>query len=713
MQVTTSSTHKAKNTAAKDLNEAANKAGQSAKVAEADVQETIKAAMEYARKTTNDAPIHSGKAALDSAISSAHKTESYVAQNLKDAAHKASGDAKAALDSALAAAHEAENHHADSDSVHLDAYGVPLLAYSFNTPTHLHHPAEHTHDIKKAFVYGHNSPRVGNKETRFVSALPLSPSSSDPKPELKAAHSAHHAHQYGASGDDTHKNIKAGHDNHTSGEYNFFLNENENDLLDDANADDGGEEDSDDDDNHHQPGHGGRGILSAAPSILQSAKSAASAVATRVADASQQQIDNARHRLSSMVDHMADNLAGYDELDDDEDYDEGDDHDSTLLSEWSTTSALSTSSTHHPQHQSHAHKHSHHHVTVEDATDNLSDVADNVSEIIHSAQNSDSKAAKDVKALEKDVAKSVSQHKSAAGKTHDDQASHSKDNKSHGDSEINAHNDSEGVHAYRPVLSSSHMDKDGFIIVEAPENAHEHEVGHHEATGHHRTPSSSSSSSSSSIKKRPTSHTLAHAKSHSTSSQQHSSAATSKKPSTPPAAGLSYSGVVQLHVNKNDHGSQVGITENRSEPASDSLFQNENYEQFVVATTPLGDEIASVISHGGDQILPPGALNAPPAPRHGYSHHHHQQKAHVLAHHPYDVSVAPRRISSAAPTTTLSLEHGHGQLQGVEHTREAHEGRKAGVKHAEGDKQQLTVDAQGNKAPESGARRDSGFDLLM
>ncbi|KAF9375042.1 hypothetical protein CPC16_000936 [Podila verticillata] len=743
-----SSAQKAKNTAAKDLNKAASNAGQSAKVAETDVQETIKAAMEYARNTTNDPSIQSAKVALDSAISSAHKTESHVAQNLKDAAHraesvahKASGDAKAALNSALAAAHEVESHHADAHSEHLDAYGTPLSAFTLGTPAHLDHPIEHTHDIKKAFVFGHNSPRLGNKETRFVSGSPLSSSSSDPKPVLKAAHNAHHAHHDGDSGDGTHSKSKTAHDNHTGGEYSFFLNDddllddanaddggeedsddthnkskasrdnhtdgehsfflndndllddanaddggeedsddthiksktthhnhtggersfflNDNDLLDDANADDGGEEDSDDNDSHDQPGHGGRGILSAAPSILQSAKSAASAVAARVADASHQQLDNARHRLSNMVGHMADNLAGSDQLDDDEDDVEGEDRDSTSLSfESSTTSTPSTSGTH--QHESHAHGHLHHHVTIEDATDSLSDVADNVSEIIHSARTSAPIVAKDVKALAKHAAKSVSQHTSAAGKTHDEHASHSKDHKSHGDSKIYAHNENEDVHAYKPDLSSSHMDKDGFIVVEAPENAHEHGVGHIGATELHRTSSSSSSSSSSSIKQHPTSHAPAPAKSHSTPSQQHSGAATSKKHSSPPT-GLSYSGIVQLHVNNTDHGSQMGISENRSKPASHSPFQNEDYEQLSVSTTQLGNEVASVISHGGDQILPPVVLNAPSAPQHGNKYQHHHQNPHVLVHHPHDASVAPRRISSAAPpTTTLSLEHGHG-----------------------------------------------------
>ncbi|KAG0335221.1 hypothetical protein BG000_007688, partial [Podila horticola] len=373
-----SSSQKVNSTSAKDLHKAANTAGQSAKVAEEDVQAAIKAAMEYALKTTNDAPIRSAKANLDSAIASAHKTENHIAQNLKNAAHKAesvahkaSGDAKAALDSALVAAHEAGNNHTDAHSVHLGA------ASTLNAPAHLHH-ADHTHDIKKVFVYGHNSPRLGNKETRFVSGSPPSSSSSDPKPELKAAHNAHHAHHDGATSDGTQKMLKAPNDNRTGGEYKFLLHENdllddanaddggeedsdeddrhdqpghdglgilsaapshENDLLDDANADDGGEEDSDEDDHHDQPSRDGRGILSAAPSILQSAKTAASAVASRVADASHQRLNHARHRLSSIVDHMADNLAGHDEWDDDDIDDEDEDHDSTLLTKnWSTTS---------------------------------------------------------------------------------------------------------------------------------------------------------------------------------------------------------------------------------------------------------------------------------------------------------------------------------------------------------------------------------------
>ncbi|KAG0022406.1 hypothetical protein BGZ81_008548 [Podila clonocystis] len=563
-----SSAQKAKTTFTKDLNKAANKAGQSDK-AEEEVQATIKAAMEYALKTTNDSPIQSAKATLDSAIASAHKTENHIAQNLKNVAHKAesvahkaSGDAKAALDSALAAAHKAENSHADARSVHLDA---PSSAFSYSAPAHIHH-AEHTHDIKKAFIYGHNSPRVGNKETRFVAGSPPSNPSSDPKPELKAAHNAHHAHHDGAAGDGTHKKLKAARDNHTGGEYRFFLDEN--DLLDDANADDGGEEDSDEDDHHDQPGHGGHGILSAAPSIIRSAKTAASAVAARVADASHQQLDNARHRLSSIVDHMADNLAGHDELDDDED----NGHDSTSRTmKWSTPSGLRTSGTHHHYHQSHIQVHPHHHVTVEDAADSLSDVADNVSEMIHGARTSVSKAAKDVKALAKDAAKSISHHGVGSSKTHTD---HSANSKNHGD-------------------------KDRFNAAGAPEKALANKIEHHGPTGqrHHHT-----SSSSTSAKKHSTTAGPQPTKSHSTSSQP--SGTTKPKKHSVPATGLSYSGVVQLHVNKNDHGPQLGITENRStKPASNSLFQNENYEQFRV-TTPSGNEIASVISHGGDQIMP-------------------------------------------------------------------------------------------------------------
>ncbi|KAG0335158.1 hypothetical protein BG000_007754, partial [Podila horticola] len=242
-------------------------------------------------------------------------------------------------------------------------------------------------------------------------------------------------------------------------------------------------------------------------------------------------------------------------------------------------------------------------------------------------------------------------------------------------------------------------------------NAREHEA-EHGPSGHHHT-----SSSLSSIKKNSISHTSTPAKSHSVSSQQQSDTTKPRKHSTP-ATGLSYSGVVQLHISKYDHGSQLGITENRpittfTKSANNSLFQNE------LATTPSGDEIASVISHGGDQIMPPVTLNSPPPPTtahkgHQHHHHHHHQHAHVVAHHPHDTSVSPRRISFAAPTTTVSLEHGRGHLQGVEHTREAHGGRKAGEQRGDGaKKQQLTVDAQGNKVPVSGDRRDSGFDLLM
>lgn len=651
-----SSAHKAESTSAKDLNKAANKAGQSAKVAEEDVQSAIKAAMEYALKTTNDAPIQS---------------------------------AKATPDSALAAAHKAENNHSDAHPVHLDAHGDQSSALTSSGPAHLHH-AEHTYEIKKAFVYGHNSPRVGNKETRFVGGSPPSGSSSDPKPELKAAHSAHHAHHDGATGDGTQEKLKTASDNHT-GEYSFFLNENDRlDLLDDANADDGGEEDSDEDDHHDQPGHGGRGIPSAAPSIFQSAKTVASAVASRVATASHQQLDNARHRLSSLVDHMADNLAGHDELDDDDIDDEDEDNDSTSPTKtWSTTSGPSTSSTHH---QSHTQVHPHHHVTVEDVTDSLSDVADN------------------------DAAQSISHLGTGSSKTHTDTSLHSKDHKSHIDNKYKAQKDSGGAHAYKPVLTSTHVDMDGFILVEASKTAHEHEAEHHGLSGHHhhQTPSSTST------KKHTTSTAPPPTKSNSASSQPSSTTKPTKH--SVPTTGLSYSGVVQLHVNKNDHGAKLGITENRptttttttsTKSPRNSLFQSENYEQFV-AMTPSGDEIASVISHGGDQIMPV-TLNAPPTTAHKeHHHHHHHQHAHVLAHHPHDASVAPRRISTAEPTTTLTLEHGRGHMQGVEHTREAHGGKKAGVEHGDGaKKQQLTVDAQGNKVPESEGRRDSGYDLLM
>ncbi|KAG0036468.1 hypothetical protein BGZ82_004156 [Podila clonocystis] len=620
MQAVSSSAQKAKITSTKDLNKTANKAGQSDKVKEEDVQATIKAAMEYALKTTNDGPIQSAKATLNSAIASAHKTESHIAQNLKNVAHKAesvahkaSGNAKAALDSALAAAHKAENNHADARSVHLDA---PSPAFSYSAPAHLHH-AEHTHDIKKAFIYGHNSPRVGNKETRFVAGSPPSNLSSDPKPELKAAHIAHHAHHDGAAGDGTHKKLQAASDNHNGGEYRFFLDEN--DLLDDANADDGGEEDSDEDDHHDQPGHGGHGILSAAPSILQSAKTAASAVAARVADASHQRLDNARHRLSSIVDHMADNVAGHDELDDDDIDDEDDGHDSTSRTmKWSTPSGLRTLGTHHHHHQSHIQVHPHHHVTVEDATDSLSDVADSVSEMIHGAKNYISEAAKDVKALAKDAAKSISHHGADSSKIHIVQSAHIKN---HGDSKDKAQKDSEGLPSYKPSLSSTHVDKDRFIAVEAPDNALAHKIEHHGPAGQHRHHTSSSSSSA---KKHSTTADPPPTKSHSASSQP--SGTTKSKKNSAPSTGLSYSGVVQLHVNKNDHGPQLGITENRStKPASNSLFQNENYEQFRV-TAPSGDEIASVISHGGDQIMPV-TLNPPPTAAHkGHQHHHHHQK---------------------------------------------------------------------------------------
>ncbi|KAF9325059.1 hypothetical protein BG006_011434 [Podila minutissima] len=687
-----SSAHKAENASAKDLNKAADKAGQSTKVAEEDVESAIKAAMEYALKTANDAPIQSAKATLDSAIASAHKTENHIAQDLKNAAHKvesaahkASYDAKATLGSALAAAHKAENNHSDAHPVHLDAHGGQSSALTSSGPAHLHH-AEHTHEIKKAFVYGHNSPRVGNKETRFVGGSPPSGSSSDSKPELKAAYSAHHAHHDEATGDGTQEKLKTASDNHTGGEYSFFLNENDRlDLLDDANADDGGEEDSDEDDHHDQPGHGERGIPSAAPSIFQSAKTVASAVASRVATASHQGLDNARHRLSSLVDHMADNLAGHDELDDDDIDDEDEDHDSTSPTKtWSTTSGPSTSSTHHHHHQSHTQVHPHHHVTVEDVTDTLSDVADN------------------------DAAQSISHLVTGSSKTHTDTSLHSKDYKSHVDNKDKAQKDSGGAHAYKPVLTSTHVDMDGFIVVEASKAAHEHEAEHHGLSGHHRhhTPSSASST-----KKHATSTAPPPTKSNSASSQP--SSTIKPKQHSVAATGLSYSGVVQLHVNKNDHGAKIGITENRptttsTKSPSNSLFQSENYEQFV-ATTPLGDEIASVISHGGDQIMPV-TLNAPPTT----AHKERQQHAHVLAHHPHDTSVAPRRISIAAPTTTLTLEHGRGHLQGVEHTQEAHGGRKAGVEHGDdAKKQQLTVDAQGNKVPESDVRRDSGYDLLM
>ncbi|KAG0089317.1 hypothetical protein BGZ93_009927 [Podila epicladia] len=712
-----SSAHKAKNTSEKDLNKASNEARQSAKVAEDDVQSAIKDAMEYTLYTINDAPTQSAKATLDSAIASAHKTENHIVQNLKNtahkvesAAHKASEDAKATLDSALAAAHKAENSHAGDHSVHLDADGGPSSAFASSSPAHLHH-AEHTHEIKKAFVYGHNSPRVGNKETRFVGGSPLSGCPSDPKPELKAAHSTHRAHHDGAADDGAQKKLKTASDNNTGGEYSFFLNENDllddanaddgandllddanaddgandllddanaddgaNDLLDDANADDGGVEDSDEDDHddhHDQPGHGGHRILSVAPSILQSAKSAASAVASRVATASHQRLDSARHRLSSMVDHMADNLAGYDEPDDDDDFDgEDESHDSTSpINTWSTTSGLSIHHHHHP-----------HHVTVEDVTDSLSDVTDNVSEVIHGARNSAYEAVKDVKNLTKDAAQSIFHHGIGSSETHTDTSLHSQDHKSHVDSKDKAHKDSGGSHADKPVHSSTHVDNDGFIVVEASKTAHEHEAEHHGLPGH-RNYDTPSSQPSDTIK--PRKHSV-------------------------PATGLSYSGV-------------LGITEERpttttttsTKSASNSHFQNEDYEQFV-ATTPSGDEIASVISHGGDQIMPV-TLNAPPTTAHKeHQHHHHQQYAQVVAHHPHDASVAPRRISTAAPTTTLSLEHGHGHLQGMEHTREAHGVKKAGVEHGAGAKKQLlTVDAQGNKVPESGGRRDSGYDLLM
>ncbi|KAF9196303.1 hypothetical protein BGZ50_001053 [Haplosporangium sp. Z 11] len=82
------------------------------------------------------------------------------------------------------------------------------------------------------------------------------------------------------------------------------------DIDDDTNESDGNVEN---DDQSKQKDNDG--ILSHAPSILQSAKLAASAVAARVADVSYENFDIARHSLSDMIDNLSDNLVGHGEPD--------------------------------------------------------------------------------------------------------------------------------------------------------------------------------------------------------------------------------------------------------------------------------------------------------------------------------------------------------------------------------------------------------------
>ncbi|KAF9430885.1 hypothetical protein BGZ94_002726 [Podila epigama] len=563
------------------------------------------------------------QAAIKAAKDFARKTEVHAPQHLHSATHKApvtahktSDNAKAVLDSALAAAHKAEAHVTEQMKAAAGGH-IPGIT----RPVHL--------DV------------FGAPSSSFTFNAPL-----DKKEK----------HQPTVKG--------------MEGKSTFF----KNDKHLDSESKNGSGGKNEEDDNHKPSGSGGRVAAHGRPSILNSTKAAASAAVARVADASQQKLQNARQQLSQMVDHVADNLAGQDDdgyaVDSDNSGSDGEDHD--IMAHSKKQGAFG--SKHHPQQHPHHHQqnkgqnHHHQQTTVDQAAESIADIADSVSEMIHGARDSVAKAAKDVKALASDTAKNITHHESA----------------------IHPNPDSTGIHTYKPNLHSTHLDKDGFTIVEAPEEAHEYEIEHQVEPAdnhgsHSAIPGTFASSHGQSHHQVQASDAHATAKKHSTARKGHS-----QRP-----RGLSYSDAVQLNKDEDDHGPLPGITESRgnnvfsgtkSDRSNDSFFQNENYGEFADAN---GGLTLSVISHGGDQIKPTNMTMQS-------KHQQYEQQTKVHPHEGY----SPRRISTSHPTTNVSMEHGHGQLQGVEHFPKTQQ-------------QQYTVDAQGNKVPVSSERRDSGYDLLL
>ncbi|GJJ68138.1 hypothetical protein EMPS_00484 [Entomortierella parvispora] len=301
-------------------------------------------------------------------------------------------------------------------------------------------------------------------------------------------------------------------------------------------------------------------------------------------------------------------------------------------------------------------------------------------------------------------------------------------------------------HAYKPNLKSHHYDKDGFIVVEDPDLVQEEEKKK-------TTTTAATSSLSSHLLKQVEKH-AAHQKklqpkdpkhlhvdtpavSRPESAASHRSGVSSVlHTSTEP--GLSYSGAVQLNVNENDHGAAIGVSEifiaGRPQPLphsqatraqdlhqNDSLFSSEN---FVVAPVAHHDHHHHLdLTHNDDHEV--GHLSET-LRSHGEHHKQGLEKEkpvhHLLQHviHPHDARqpqfLSGGIVGAGAPaTTTLSFEHGHGELQGVV-GKKSNKTQTRDGKHdsAQAPQQQFTIDQHGKKVPVSeAARRDSGFDLLM
>ncbi|KAF9575765.1 hypothetical protein EC968_001552 [Mortierella alpina] len=310
--------------------------------------------------------------------------------------------------------------------------------------------------------------------------------------------------------------------------------------MEGSGSDESDESDSDDD---RQDKHGRlRTLISHAPGILRSAKTAATAMATHVADVSYENFDHAKHSLSDMVDNLTENLAGHEDRDtpseDDSESDKNQGRD-----------------------------------------DGAGWVRSSVDQNGTQRQSAKSKA-------QLQLHPSVVPHGKVAASKDGVVSFFPNTTPTH----IHFQD-----HAFKPNPKGRHVDKDGFTIVEGPQLEHKH--GHvtlkesQQTKGTFNVPKTHSTpqpqlQSSQHVVAHTVTNTARTTDPHMVTPRTHRS-----KTSTHPASSaLSYSAAVKMNVEEGDHGPLVGRTESHkpslqrdhSLPISDgdSLFQNQDiYDQ--------------------------------------------------------------------------------------------------------------------------------------
>ncbi|KAG0202783.1 hypothetical protein BGX28_004793 [Mortierella sp. GBA30] len=458
------------------------------------------------------------------------------------------------------------------------------------------------------------------------------------------------------------------------------------------------------------------GLLSQAPGIIHSATAAATAMAAHVADVSHENLDIAKHSLTDMVDNLTENLAGHEEPEWQSD-DEGSSDSATKDSSNKIGKRLDTNRQRGTTDQE-----------SKSQWEKAVPATSQRSHITAVAESDEKNRSQKVHGADQDMGDA---HKQLAGdksriKELQSTLAMQRKKTSSPDLVLSTFPSASlkpvvlEAHAYKPNRKSAHVDKDGFTIVEDPHLVHDGDEGAPAATYQfksHAEPGKRRLSDQARL--HPHQHVDTPAISRTTSATN--SGVTTPRPRRSTMSihlashTMSYSTAAKMNVKEGDRVFLEGRTENhtnvQSESAAyrhiqpqlvsskDSLFQNQDFIQDYEQQQPsTSNHVSNVVGELSASLL----AYADKDPSHA---HHHALQPPIGAEH-YKRHILQQTIHPNQPFAKQQLARGQREVQ-----------NSAPFSVEEGKhypQQEYIIDRQGNKVRDDhGARRDSGFDLLL